>query len=223
MCGRYTHEYTWRELHAMYTGTKLVTPDADPEPAYNVAPTQLQWVVVPTDAGEAAAVEMRWGLLPAWAKDTKMAYSTINARLESIAEKPSFRGAWKAGRRCLVLASGYYEWPEKEQTKQRKQPYYIHLPETKVMVFGGIWERRGDLETYSIVTKDPDPVVAGLHDRMPLILLPSMWTDWLTGSTDDAMGIAMTAPEPPLAFHKVDPAVGNVRNQGPQLIEPIAA
>lgn len=215
MCGRFTKEYTWSEVHAFLSLFTVDAPANDPEPAYNVAPTQSAWVITP-EGDHGLAEEMIWGLVPVWAKDPKVAYSTINARLETIAEKPAFRGAWKAGRRCLVLASGYYEWPIP------KTPSYIHVPGSKVMVFGGIFEeRRGEPSTFSIVTKDPDPVVASLHDRMPLILPPEMCWDWMTGSADDAMGIARTAPEPALAYHRVDPAVGNVRNQGPRLIEPI--
>lgn len=221
MCGRFTKEYTWSEVHAFLSMFTVDTPANDPEPAYNVAPTQSAWVITP-EGDHGLAEQMVWGLIPIWAKEPRIAYSTINARLETIAEKPAFRGAWKAGRRCLVLASGYYEWPEAEQTKARKQPYYIHQPESKVMVFGGIWEqRRGDEPTFSIVTKDPDPVIANMHDRMPLILPPAMCWDWLTVKPDEAMGLALAAPEPPLAFYKVDPAVGNVRNQGARLIEPL--
>lgn len=213
MCGRYTNHATWAEVHAFSQPLVLPMPPAEIEPAYNVAPTQMGWVIVPDEI-----MQMKWGLLPAWAKDAKMAYSTINARLDTITVKPSFRGAWRAGRRCLVVASGYYEWPVIDGVKR---PHYIHRTDSPVTLFGGIWESRGDLHTYSIVTKDADENIASLHDRMPLILPPELLSDWLRGSTDDAMGIAMTLPEQPMAYYEVGKAVGNVRNQGAELIAPL--
>lgn len=213
MCGRYTNHATWAEVHAFSQPLVLPVPPAEIEPAYNVAPTQMGWVIVPDEV-----MRMKWGLLPAWAKDAKMAYSTINARLDTITVKPSFRGAWRAGRRCLVVASGYYEWPVIDGVKR---PHYIHRTDSPVTLFGGIWESRGDLHTYSIVTKDADENIASLHDRMPLILPPELLSDWLRGSTDDAMGIAMTLPEQPMAYFEVGKAVGNVRNQGAELIAPL--
>ncbi len=212
MCGRYTNHATWAEVHAFSQPLVLPMPPAEIEPAYNVAPTQLGWVILPDEV-----TQMKWGLLPAWAKDEKMAYSTINARLDTITVKPSFRGAWKAGRRCLVVASGYYEWPVIDGVKR---PHYIHRTDSPATLFGGIWEPRGDLRTYSIVTKDADENIAQLHSRMPLILPPDVLADWLHGSTDDAMGIAMTLPEQPMAYYEVGKAVGNVRNQGPELVAP---
>lgn len=219
MCGRYTRQFTWREIHdALDLFGRVVTPTVPLEPAYNIAPTQLQPVLVPQ--GEALQVEeMRWGLVPPWAKDEKIAYSTINARLETVATKPAFRSAWKA-RRCIVPASGYYEWPVIDGVKR---PHYIHRTDAPVLLFAGLWEQRGDLLTYSIVTKDADPAIAGLHDRMPLILEPAAAFAWGSVGPEEAMSIALAAPEPPMAFHEVGKAVGNVRNQGPQLIERFAA
>lgn len=224
MCGRYTRMYTWAELVAIMRFLPFVYSDADPvEPAFNFAPTQRSPVIVAGGEG-AEARRMAWGLLPSWAKDTKLAYSTINARLESVAEKPAFRGAWRQ-RRALVPLSGYFEWPVIDG---KKRPHYIRHASEPVLMAGGLWESRpdgqgGTLETFSIVTKDADPVIASVHDRMPLFLSPEVFRDWLHGSADDAMAIAHSAPEPALAFHEVDAAVGNVRNQGPQLIEPVAA
>lgn len=217
MCGRYTNNAKWREITDLFPAT---VPAEDPEPAYNLAPTQMGWTLGKDGEGGAKAGQMKWGLLPAWAKDAKMAYSTINARVETVATKPAFRGAWKAGRRCLVISTGYYEWPV---IAGEKRPHFIHRTDSHITMFGGIWEKWGDLLTYSIVTKDADENIAPLHDRMPLILPPDLWGDWLNGSVDDAMGIASTIGEQPMAYHEVGKAVGNVRNQGPQLIEPIAA
>jgi putative SOS response-associated peptidase YedK len=118
-----------------------------------------------------------------WSKDTRLAFSTINARLESVAEKPAFRGAWQQ-RRALVPATGYYEWPVFDG---RKRPHYIRIDGSPVMLMGGLWESRsngagGQLLTFSIVTREADPVIAPVHDRMPLILPPESLRDWLHGS-----------------------------------------
>ncbi len=220
MCGRYTREYTWEQVGDAMPSADIMFPKHEPKPAYNIAPTQPGWVIAEQGDG-LAAVEMKWGLLPSWAKDAKLAYSTINARIETVAVKPAFRAAWKS-RRCIVPASGYYEWPVIDGVKR---PHYIHRSDAPVLLFGGLWEQRddGQLLTYSIVTKDADPSIADLHDRMPLILDPGTVIDWIEGDTDTAMAVAHAAPEPPMVFHEVPKAVGNVRNQGKQLTEEMAA
>jgi putative SOS response-associated peptidase YedK len=222
MCGRFTRDFTWQQVREFSRMLDLVVPAQEPEAVFNIAPTDPGPVIVASgDGGEVRT--MRWGLLPAWAKDTKLAFSTINARLESVADKPAFRDAWKS-RRALIPATGYYEWPVVDG---QKRPHYIHLDGSPVMLFGGVWESRSDgaggrLLTYSIVTREADPVIAPVHDRMPLILSPDTLHDWLHGSAEDAMEIAHAAPEPALRYHEVDKAVGNVRNQGAHLIAPIA-
>jgi len=222
MCGRDSAQFTWKEVHAFSQPLRVQTPAQEPEPNYNRAPTQLGWTIVASQDG-GFVLPMRWGLLPPWAKDTRLAYSTINARLETVTSKPAFRGAWKQ-RRCLVPSSGYYEWVQVDP--KTKQPYYIHMRDAPVMFYAGLWEARpdgagGELLTYSIVTRDADQTVQTVHDRMPLILPPTVFADWLHGTPDDAMAIALSVPSAPLVFHPVDRAVGNVRNQGAQLIEPI--
>lgn len=222
MCGRDSFKATWAEVHAFSQPLSLTTPEDDPVPNYNRAPTQLGWSIVQSDDG-GTALPMRWGLLPPWAKDTKLAYSTINARLETVAEKPTFRAAWMQ-RRCLIPSSGYYEWMQLDP--KTKQPYFIHLANAPVMFFAGLWETRpdgagGELLTYSIITRDADQTVASIHDRMPLILPANVFGDWLHGGADEAMAIALAVPGAPLVFHPVDRAVGNVRSTGPQLIEPL--
>jgi putative SOS response-associated peptidase YedK len=225
MCGRFTRDFTWQQVREFSRMLDLVLPAEDPAPAWNIAPTDPHPVIVASDhaPGGGIAHDMRWGLLPPWSKDTRLAFSTINARLESVAEKPAFRGAWQQ-RRALVPATGYYEWPVFDG---RKRPHYIRIDGSPVMLMGGLWEARsngagGQLLTFSIVTREADPVIAPVHDRMPLILPPESLRDWLHGSPDDAMAIAHAAPEPSLVFHEVDPAVGNVRNQGAHLIAPLA-
>src|SRR5689334_3853377 len=122
MCGRQTNLYTWAEVWAFSQPIPSNAFDLpDPPPRYNVAPTQQSWVIVADDARGGIAREMRWGLVPAWAKDTRIGAQCINARLETVAEKPAFRSAFKQ-RRCLVITSGYYEW---QPWADGKQPFYI--------------------------------------------------------------------------------------------------
>lgn len=218
MCGRDSQFYTWREIHAFSGGLALTTPQQDPEPNYNRAPTQPGWVLVGDEGSGAVARQMRWGLIPAWAKDEKMAYSTINARVETAATRATFRGAWKQ-RRGLVPSSGYYEWRTEGSVKQ---PWFIHARNAPVLFFAGLWEQRGDLLTYSIVTRAADPSIAFLHERMPLILPAEMLADWIHAAPDHAAQIALAAPQPELSWHKVDRAVGNVRNRGAQLVEEVS-
>ncbi len=225
MCGRDSQFYTWREVHAFSGGLPLTTPEADPAPNYNRAPTQEGWAVVAADQGGGAALPMRWGLLPAWAKDARLAYKTINARLETVAEKPAFRSAWRH-RRCLIPSSGYYEWIQLDA--KTKQPYFIHLADAPVMFYAGLWETRpadggGETLTYSVITRDADQTVATIHDRMPLILPADVFPAWLHGDSDEAMAIALGVPSADLVHHPVSRAVGNVRNNGPELVQPVAA
>lgn len=222
MCGRYSNHYRWADVHAFSTGLSLSTPAEEPEPAYNFAPTQLGWVICADAQVGAEVFPMRWGLIPAWAKDTRVAYSTINARIETVASKPAFRSAWRS-RRCLVPASGYYEWPGEGKAKQ---PYYIRDSRSPILMFAGIWERWSPagaepVDTYSIITMDAAGPIAQLHDRMPLMLPPELLKPWLDATANEAMNIAQAAPLPDLHWHAVGKAVGNVRNQGEQLIAPI--
>lgn len=221
MCGRDTFKATWAEVQAFSRPLEVRIPDELPEATFNRAPTQRAWTIAGSEEG-GILLPMRWGLLPPWAKDTRLAYSTINARLDGIANKPAFRNAWKK-RRCLVPTSGYYEW---KPIDKGKQPFFIHPKDAPVMFFGGLFEARsdgagGELLTYSIVTREAEDHLADIHDRMPLILPAATFHDWLHGSPEQAMEIAMSVPPAPIAMHAVDRAVGNVRNDGPHLIERI--
>jgi putative SOS response-associated peptidase YedK len=221
MCGRFTRDITWEQVHAFSQGLDLILPPEQPEPSWNVAPTQNSWVLVADPAGGAAR-QMRWGLLPSWAKDSTLGVSLINARLETVASKPAFRSAWKA-RRCLVPASGYYEWRLEDGIKQ---PYWIHDASSPVLMFAGLWENwktpAADwLQSFSIITCAALDRMQELHDRTPLMLSPPVLRDWLHGSVEQATAIANQAPVPPLAWHAVSRAVGNPRSNGPRLVEPV--
>src|SRR5690606_6955805 len=161
--------------------------------------------------------ELRWGLVPGWAKDVKIGYKAINARAETVAEKPMFRSAFKA-RRCLVPARGYFEW---KGEKPPKQPYYIHPPGDDLLLFAGLWESwrpeqdAEPLYTYTIVTGPPGLVSGDIHDRAPVILPTALWHDWLTADPAAALELIRTAPEPDLTYYAVDRAVGTPKNDRP--------
>ena len=224
MCGRFTREMTWADVVAFSRGLDLVLPESEPEPSWNICPTQSSWVLAASDSEGAQTRQMRWGLLPSWAKDIKIGASMINARLETVAERPAFRNAWKA-RRCLVPASGYYEWRLEEGIKQ---PYLIHDPDSPVLMFAGLWENwktpGGDwLQSFAIITLGATDTMEQLHDRTPLMLSAIVLHDWLHGSADQAAAIALSASPPPaLAWYPVSRAVSNPRNNDRRLVEPLA-
>jgi putative SOS response-associated peptidase YedK len=196
----------------------------DYRPRWNAAPTSdLPVVTSSPDRGRTLEV-MRWGLIPSWAKDSKIARSTFNARAEGIDSKPAFRGAWKAGRRCLVVADGYYEWRQKD-----KQPFAMALGNRGLMTFAGLWDlwRAPDgatIKSFTIITTRANDLAASIHDRMPVILPPSCWPEWLgeIDATPDQLQ-AMLSPYPSerMTMWPVDRRVGNVRNDSPDLFEPI--
>ena len=223
MCGRFTRDMSWADVVEFSRGLDLIVPDAQPEPSDNVCPTQDSWVLAPREGGGAFARTMRWGLLPPWAKDAKIGASMINARLETAAEKPAFRKAW-AARRCLVPATGYYEWRLEHGIKQ---PYWIHDLDHKILMFAGLWENwkapTGDwVQSFAIVTSAAVDPMLQLHDRTPLLLTPAVLRDWLHGDAATAAGIANAAVPPRLTWHPVSRAVSNSRSQGRALIDPVA-
>jgi putative SOS response-associated peptidase YedK len=182
MCGRFTQQYTWKELVDLYNLTNLTIPNLRPN--WNVAPTQDVGVIVPEEDGRIYKT-MRWGLVPIWAKDIKIGNQAINARLESVATKPMFRSAWKS-RRCLIPASGYYEWRElaiSAQKKPAKMPFYVSRKDGVPLTFAGLWERWGpdSLLTCTIITTDATDGIRGLHTRMPVILPKESFEPWLSG------------------------------------------
>jgi putative SOS response-associated peptidase YedK len=183
-------------------------------------------VVRTTHEGELVVSDFRWGLVPSWSKDIKIGAKAINARAETVAEKPMFREAFKR-RRCLVPASGYFEWKVDEGGKQ---PYFIHSPDSPLLMFGGLWEswreNRDDreaepLRTYTIVTGPPGVVSGDVHDRAPVILSAEQWSTWLSGETEAAAGILANAVEPKLTYYPVPKAVGSPKNDRPELVRPL--
>lgn len=192
------------------------------EPQYNIAPTQKAPVVVYGEGGYHVRA-YRWGLVPHWAPDVKFGAKTINARADTVATKPSFREAFKK-RRCLVPASGYFEW---KGQSPNKQPYFIHDPAGDLLMFAGLWEgwrESPDAEwvhTYTVITGEPGKVSGDIHDRQPVILPPDLWAVWCEASPEDAEGVLAAVPEADLVYHPVPKAVGSPKNKSPELVEPI--
>ena len=193
-------------------------------PSYNAAPQSTQPVVrLGRDSGKREFALLRWGLVPFWAKEAKPAYSTINARAEEVAQKPAYREALK-NRRCLVPADAFYEW-QRLDTKAKK-PFAIELESGEPYAFAGLWEswkpKEGDaLETFTILTTDPNELMEPIHNRMPVILEPQDYDRWLEPGDPARPPLDLLRP---LAAEKmrawpVSERVGNVRNNDPELLE----
>jgi putative SOS response-associated peptidase YedK len=225
MCGRYTNQYSWAELKELYD---LTTPylTSNFEPRYNIAPTQKCLVVRLNEQGQRELVEMVWGLVPSWSKDGKPPGSTINAKCETVATKPAYRGAFKS-RPCLVVADGFYEWLKISPTE--KQPYFITTKDREPFAFAGLWERwkprdvppgTAPLETFAILTCEPNAAAGQIHDRMPVMLEKKDWDAWL-GTPEQRTKLMKAFPAARMELWPVGKPVGNPRNQGPQLIKRI--
>lgn len=191
-------------------------------PNYNAAPTQSLPIVRSDESGRRELVSARWGLVPFWAKDLSIGARAFNARVETLAEKPMFREAYRR-RRCLVPADGFYEW---QKTGAAKQPYLIRVKGGGPFAMAGLWERWGkDAETvtsFTIVTTAANAFMAELHDRMPVILDPADWQLWLDPSRGNAAALLRPCPDAWLERWPVSPRVGNVRNNDALLIRPLA-
>ncbi|OEH85580.1 hypothetical protein BHU72_01920 [Desulfuribacillus stibiiarsenatis] len=177
MCGRFV--LTTEEFITLATRFMIENTLNDYAPSYNIAPTQNALVIISQD-GKNIASSFKWGLIPQWAKDMSMGAKMINARAETIDEKPSYKKVFFS-RRCLVPTSGFYEWRTEGKSKI---PYRIYLKETDVFSFAGIWEtwlnqNNQPINTFSIITSEANEIVKPVHDRMPVILTPEQENDWL--------------------------------------------
>jgi putative SOS response-associated peptidase YedK len=222
MCGRYTHLYTWAEIRELYELSTWPPEEADAD--YNVAPTRPVPVVRMVDGGR-QGVNLRWGLVPFFAQGIPPKYSTINATIERLADGPTWRGPWKRGQRCILPASGFYEWHA--NTDGSKTPFYITCADQPIFAFAGLWDssKRDDstiLESCTIITMPPNPLMAEIHNvkqRMPAILQREDIEAWLAGSTEDARAALKQYPADSMVAWQVSRRVNTPRNNHASLIE----
>lgn len=217
MCGRYSRRRNADRLAAEFDAEADVQMDLPP--SYNVAPGQECPIIVSKDR----KIEvMRWGLVPSWSKSDAGFATRINACGETLTEKSSYRPIL-ARQRCLIPADGFYEWQ-----KPFKQPFFFKLRGDETFAFAGLWDSwekpdGATLKTFTLITTSPNELVAQVHDRMPAILERKDWDAWLDPETLIADAMAMLKPYPASAMesHPVRPLVNSVKNDGPQLVEPI--
>ena len=193
---------------------------AEHGPRFNVAPATP--ILMVRDGGEARTVDTAsWGFTPSWAKAIDDGPRPINARSETVSSSRLFKRAFEQ-RRCLIPADGFYEW--QAGSGKRKQPYYIHRSDGQMIAFGGVWEvwhegNEDEVTSAAIITTPANEAISELHDRMPLVIEQNDWDDWLLGG--NPAELLRPAAEDVLTWHPVNPAVGNVRNNDPDLIEPV--
>jgi putative SOS response-associated peptidase YedK len=229
MCGRFVSSSPPDEL-AKYFDVEAVA-ETVLEPSFNVAPSNDVYVVVES-GGVRRLDTFHWGLVPFWAKDIKTGFKMINARADGLADKTAYKRAFKK-RRCIIPADGFYEW-QKVPGRKSKQPMYIHRTDGEPLAFAGLWEiwrpseHKDDdemiLRSCTIITGEPNEKVRPIHDRMPVMLPPSAWAEWLDPTNDDieTLGkLLVPAPARLLEVHPVSTAVNNVRSTGAELVDPI--
>lgn len=220
MCGRFVANIPAAELKKTFDLIEM--PQL--EPRFNVAPTQ-QVAVIRNDGDHNRLDLLKWGFVPSWSKDMSFGSHLINARSETVAEKPTFRHAIKY-RRCIIPSSGFYEW---EHSGGKKQPHYIQLAGQKPMYLAGLWEswKAPDgnvIETFAILTTAANKLVAPIHDRMPVILNPDTFTIWLSKSMHDPeqlQPIFLPYPAAEMITHKVPDLVNNPRFDSPACISQV--
>ncbi|GAA0424612.1 SOS response-associated peptidase [Streptomyces luteireticuli] len=243
MCGRYVSTRSPQNLVDLFQVTHW-NPDELLAPSWNIAPTDKVWAVLERPDRESGALErqlraLRWGLVPSWAKSPNAGAKMINARMETVHEKPAYRRAF-AERRCLLPADGFYEWqaiPATGTTKARKQPYFISPEDSQVMALAGLyefWRDRAVAEdsdpaawwtTCTIITTEATDTAGRIHPRMPLTVAPADYEAWLDPAHQDPdeLRALLTAPaHGHLDARAVSTAVNNVRNNGPQLLDDVA-
>jgi putative SOS response-associated peptidase YedK len=220
MCGRYAFFSPAEAVRRTFALDEV--PEL--EPRYNIAPTQDVPAVRSGDEGRRAFAMLHWGLVPKWASGRAVGNRMINARAETLAEKPSFRDAFRR-RRCLVLADGWYEW---QVAAGGKQPWFIRMKDAQPFALAGLWERWQDpaggstLESCAIVTTDASTSISRIHDRMPVVLAQGHWDRWLDtafSDTDTLSGLLRPFDSQALESWPVSRQVNAPRNQGPALIE----
>jgi putative SOS response-associated peptidase YedK len=219
MCGRFSLSTGLTTLKEKF---QFIFTD-ETKPKYNIAPSQSILTVVQNDNNRVGK-QMKWGLIPFWAKDIKIGYKMINARAETIDEKPAYKHPFQK-QRCLILADGFYEW--KKQGKE-KQPYRFQLKNGEPFAFAGLWDRwdKGEETLYSctIITTKPNNLTKEVHDRMPVILPEDAYDLWLNPNmtdTDYLKSLLVPYPEEEMAAYPVSTLVNSPKNDIPSVLEPI--
>jgi putative SOS response-associated peptidase YedK len=221
MCGRFTLTVDPAELQDTFSEYVFPTKFS---PRYNIAPSQPV-LAIPNDESNAADFFI-WGLIPMWAKDPAIGNRLINARGETVAEKPSFRGSFKY-KRCLILADGFYEW-KTSPGKKTKLPHFIHMQDRSPFAFAGLWDSwespdGSSLKTCTIITTEPNELMETIHNRMPVILHPRDYARWLDPSPqtpENLLPLLKPYPADAMSAHPVSTLVNKPGNDLPQLIVP---
>jgi putative SOS response-associated peptidase YedK len=225
MCGRVRLSSDYSEIKIkLKFDAGAAAPNYAPD--WNKPPTEPMLVAIRSEDGKRIPRMMRWGLLPHWAKDEKLSYSTFNARAEEFAAKPAFKDAWKWGQRCLVVTDGFYEWKKLDPKGKEKEPYAIAMQDDTPMVMAGLWAewRSASAEqvlSCTVMTCDANRVIGELHNRMPVILDEADWPKWLgeeAASEDKLLALLKACPDEVLKIWRVSRTVGNVKNNGAQLL-----
>ena len=224
MCGRFVQDFTFETLQQNFN---IRAEDRSIVPNFNVAPTQEILTIIKHE-NENTLERLHWGLVPFWTKDVSIGSRMINARVETVASKPSFRNAFKK-RRCLIPAGGFYEW---KGEKGQKQPYYITIPSGEPFAFAGLWESWTDKEgdddsvykSCTIITTSASESIVELHNRMPVILDPDVYEQWLHVELQDAKQLEPILNDGivhDLKYYQVSTFVNSVKNNDPNCIKPI--
>jgi putative SOS response-associated peptidase YedK len=224
MCGRYTLTLSLEALRSAFPGAKF---QIDYAPRFNIAPSQMIPVIREEAEGGLRADLFKWGLIPSWSKDETIGFRLINARAETLAEKPAFRAALKF-RRCLIPADGFFEWVNIEAAKN-KLPIYFRLKSKAVFSFAGLWEtwkspRGEEINSATIITTEPNTLVSQFHARMPVILSQDKYTNWLAPgakSPDELHSLLQPYPEAGMECYPVSPMVNSPRNDSPEIVVPL--
>jgi len=222
MCGRFTLRSSIKELAEALEATSVKI--REDKARYNIAPTQ-QVVAAREEGKERELLMLKWGLVPGWTKDPKIGARMINARSETVTEKPAFREAFRR-RRCLIPSSGFYEW---KREGARKQPFYFQMRDEQLFAFAGLWEQwAGEgseaIESCTILTTNANEVLAPVHDRMPVIVAPEnyeLWLDTTMSKAEQLTPLLRPYPAAKMTAHPVGLSVNNPRYDGEDLLAPL--
>ncbi len=218
MCGRFALSVETKDVEKLQAG---LVSKMEIKPRFNIAPSQDIAALLNDSPEEIRAV--RWGLIPYWAKDMNIGYTMINARGETIDSKPSYKIPFRQ-KRCLIFATGFYEW-KKSEDKKSKIPFFFHLLNDEIFTFAGLWsywDKDGEpITSCTIITAEANDTVKPIHDRMPVIIKKDQWSKWLSNDTNPDELKTLIKPFPPdeMDVYEVSPQVNNPRNDFPELIE----